>query len=168
MLMGSAGKGIRQVIMHIDMDVIGPAVEAQYDWNMRYIDDDSIKGDCTTTPKGAIQLATKEQLNVRRVEFLQATANPMDSQIVGIPGRAAILREVAKGLNMPVDDIIPSKEKLEQMQAAQERQQAMQQQQQQAAQQQGQQGTPPAPTHPGGAPKGGGDANTASSSISGQ
>ena len=177
MLMGSAGKGIRQVIMHIDMDVIGPVVEAQYDWNMRYVDDDSIKGDSQTCPKGAIQLATKEQENVRRMEFLQATSNPMDSQIVGIPGRAAILREVAKGLNMPTDDIIPSKEKLEQMQAQQE---AQQQAQAQAQAQQAQQGQPgqqpgngqqqpaPAPTFPGGAPKGGQASNTVSNQNTGR
>ena len=166
MLMGSAGKGIRQVIMHIDMDVIGPVVEAQYDWNMRYVDDDSIKGDSQTCPKGAIQLATKEQENVRRMEFLQATSNPMDSQIVGIPGRAAILREVAKGLNMPTDDIIPSKEKLEQMQAQQEAQQQAQQQAQ-AQQGQGNQQPAPAPTFPGGAPKGGQDANVVSNRNTG-
>jgi len=176
MLMGSAGKGIRQVIMHLDMDVIGKLVKAQYDWNMRYVDDDSIKGDCTTEPKGAIQLATKEQLDVRRVEFLQATANPMDSQIVGIPGRAAILREVAKGLSMPVDDIIPSKEKLEQMQKEQEAQQAQAQAQQA---QQGKPGGPPAtgqgqqqpaqgaPVNPGGAPMGGQDANTVTNQNTG-
>jgi hypothetical protein len=179
MLMGSAGKGIRQVIMHLDMDVIGKLVKAQYDWNMRYVDDDSIKGDCYTEPKGAIQLATKEQLDVRRVEFLQATANPMDSQIVGIPGRAAILREVAKGLNMPVDDIIPSKEKLEEMQKEAELQK-QQEQQAQMQQQQGKPGGPPpnasgdktpqgtAPTQPGGAPAGGQDSNIVSSSVSGQ
>jgi hypothetical protein len=174
MLMGSAGKGIRQVIMHLDMDVIGLAVEAQYDWNMRYVDDDSIKGDSQVAAKGAIQLATKEQLNVRRVEFLQATANPMDSQIVGIPGRAAILREVAKGLNMPVDDIIPSKEKLEAMQAEQEAQKKQEQAAQMQAQAQGgapgqgpQQGKP-TPTFPGGAPKGGDDANTVSNQNTGK
>lgn len=166
MLMGSAGKGIRQVIMHIDMDVIGPVVEAQYDWNMRYVDDDAVKGDSQTCPKGAIQLATKEQENVRRMEFLQATSNPMDSQIVGIPGRAAILREVAKGLNMPTDDIIPSKEKLEQMQAQQEAQQQAQQQAQ-AQQGQGNQQPAPAPTFPGGAPKGGQDANVVSNRNTG-
>ena len=166
MLMGSAGKGIRQVIMHIDMDVIGPVVEAQYDWNMRYVDDGSVKGDSQTCPKGAIQLATKEQENVRRMEFLQATSNPMDSQIVGIPGRAAILREVAKGLNMPTDDIIPSKEKLEQMQAQQEAQQQAQQQAQ-AQQGQGNQQPAPAPTFPGGAPKGGQDANVVSNRNTG-
>jgi hypothetical protein len=165
--MGSAGKGIRQVIMHLDMDVISQATKAQYDWNMRFVDDDSIKGDSQVLPRGAIQLATKEQLNVRRVEFLQATANPMDSQIVGIPGRASILREVAKGLNMPVDDIIPSKEKLEEMQREAEMQKAQQAQQQAQA---GQQPPKPgaAPEHPGGQPKGGQDANTVSNQNTGR
>ena len=53
----------------------------------------------------------KETVNMRRIEFLNATANEMDMQIVGKEGRAAILREVAKGLQMPVDDIVPSREK---------------------------------------------------------
>jgi hypothetical protein len=119
MLMGSAGKGIRQTIMHIDFDVIGPTVTAQYIWNMQYIDDESIKGDCEIVPRGAVTLANREQLNVRRVEFLQATANPIDAQIVGPKGRASILREVAKGLAMPVDDIVPSNEQLEVMDAVQ-------------------------------------------------
>lgn len=113
MLMGSAGKSIRQVVMHIDMDIVGPLVRAQYNWNMKYLEDNSIKGDAIIMPKGATNLATREQLNVRRVEFLQATANEQDAAIVGPMGRAAILREVAKGLSMPVDDIVPTKEQLE-------------------------------------------------------
>ena len=159
MLMGSAGKGIRQVIMHIDGNVTFPAVEAQYNWNMRYDDDDSIKGDVKITPMGAVTLANREQLNVRRVEFLQATANPIDAEIVGKPGRAAILREVAKGLSMPVDEIVPSKEKLE----VQEKLVAAVQAQQQAQTQQ----AAPAELFPGGQPKGGGDANTVSNSQTG-
>ena len=76
MLMGSAGKGIRQVVMHIDSDVIKPIVERQYVYNMRYDEDESIKGDLDIMPRGAINLANKEQMNVRRIEFLTATANP--------------------------------------------------------------------------------------------
>lgn len=113
MLMGSAGKGIRQVVMHIDFDVLGTVVTSQYNWNMQYVDREDIKGDCEIIPRGAVTLANRDQLNVRRVEFLQATANPIDAEIVGIPGRAAILREVAKGLAMPVDDIVPTDEQLE-------------------------------------------------------
>lgn len=112
MLMGSAGKGIRQVVMHIDSDVIMPIVERQFIYNMRYDEDESIKGDAEIIPRGAVNLAVKETVNLRRVEFLNATANEMDMQIMGPGGRAAILREIAKGLQMPVDEIIPSREKL--------------------------------------------------------
>jgi len=163
MLMGSAGKGIRQTIMHIDFDVIGPIVRAQYNWNMQYIDDPSIKGDCEVVPRGAVTLANREQLNVRRVEFLQATANPIDSQIVGPMGRAAILREVAKGLSMPVDDIVPTNESLEVRQALQQKQQEQQQAMQAQAPTEA-----PAEVGADGNPQGGGDmGNTVSNQITG-
>lgn len=112
MLMGSAGKGIRQVVMHIDSDVLKAIVHRQFVYNMRYDPDESIKGDAQIVAKGAVNLAVKETINVRRVEFLNATANEFDINIIGPEGRAALLREVAKGLQMPVDDIVPSREKL--------------------------------------------------------
>lgn len=115
MLMGAAGKGIGQVVGYIDHDVIKPVVRRQFIYNMRYDEDESIKGDVQIVARGAVNLALKEAVNSRRIEFLQATANPVDSQIIGIDGRAAILREVAKGLQMPVDDIVPPKEILERM-----------------------------------------------------
>jgi hypothetical protein len=112
MLMGSAGKGIRQVVMHIDNDITMPIVERQFIYNMRYDADESIKGDAQVIPRGAVNLAVKETVNMRRVEFLNATGNEVDMGIIGKDGRAAILREVAKGLQMPVDEIVPSREKL--------------------------------------------------------
>lgn len=151
MLMGSAGKGIRQVVMHIDHDVIHPIVRRQFVYNMRYDTDESIKGDVEIVPKGAVNLAVKETVNVRRVEFLNATANEIDMQIIGPEGRAAILREVAKGLQMPVDDIIPSREKLvynQQIDA------------QLMAAEAAQGGEAPVPTQPDGSPMGGMQANT--------
>lgn len=136
MLMGSAGKGIRQVVMHIDNDIIKRVLQRIFLYNMRYSDDESIKGDLAIVPKGAVNLAVKETVNVRRIEFLNATANEFDMGIVGTEGRAAILREVSKGLQMPVDDIIPSKEKeafkSRIVKAEQERQAAKQPQQGQA------------------------------------
>lgn len=162
MLMGSAGKGIRQSIMHIDFDVIGPLVTAQYNWNMQFIDDAAIKGDCEIIPRGAVTLANRDQLNVRRVEFLQATANPIDAQIVGPTGRAAILREVAKGLAMPVDDIVPTNEQIEVNQEMQRQQQMAQ-----VAAQQAPQEVVVRETGPGGAPMGGEGANTVSNQITG-
>ena len=158
MLMGAAGKGIRQVVMHIDHDVVKPIVQRQFVYNMRYDEDESIKGDVEILARGAINLAVKETVNVRRIEFLNATSNEIDMQILGIDGRAAILREVAKGLYMPVDEIIPSREKLAYSGKIQARAAEF------AAQQEAQAGTP---TQPDGAPKGGMDANVVSNRSAG-
>jgi hypothetical protein len=152
MLMGAAGKGIRQVVMHIDSDVIKPVVMRQFVYNMRYDEDESIKGDVEVVAKGAINLAVKETVNMRRIEFLNATANPVDLEIIGKEGRAAILREVAKGLQMAGDDVVPSRDKSGYQGRIQARAMAAAEQQPQAPQ-----GTP---TQPDGSPKGGQEANT--------
>lgn len=170
MLMGSAGKGIRQVVMSVDFDVIGPTVTDQYNWNMQYVDDATIKGDCEVVPRGAVTLANREQLNVRRVEFLQATANPIDAQIVGMKGRAAILREVSKGLAMPTDDIVPSNEDIEVLEETQRQNEMLMAQAGQVPETVGgpgqQQGKPEA-TGPGGSPTGGKGSNTVSNRQTG-
>jgi hypothetical protein len=153
MLMGSAGKGIRQVVMHIDSDVIKPVVEAQYIYNMRYDEDESIKGDVDIMPRGAVNLATKETMNTRRIEFLNATANPIDMEIMGKSGREVVLREIAKGLQMPEDEVVPSREKamLKGDAPAPQPQAGMTPPGQQPA---------PTPTDPSGAPMGGMEGNT--------
>jgi hypothetical protein len=158
MLMGAAGKGIRQVVGHIDADVVKPIVHRQFVYNMRYDEDESIKGDAQIIAKGAINLAVKETVNVRRIEFLNATANPIDAEILGRDGRAAILREIAKGLQMPVDDIVPSREKADYMTRITAAATAQAQQGQAQA---------PVPTQPDGSPKGGMMGNTVSSRVSG-
>jgi hypothetical protein len=160
--MGAAGKGIRQVVMHIDSDVVKPIVERQFVYNMRYDPDESIKGDVEVIAKGAINLAVKETVNVRRIEFLNATANQFDIEIIGKDGRAAILREVAKGLQMPVDEVVPSREKsaYDQQRAALAASAV--------AQMQSTQPGPPAPTDASGAPKGGMEGNTVSNRVSGR
>lgn len=171
MLMGSAGKGIRQVIMHVDSDVVGPIVTSQYNWNMRYVEDESIKGDAIIVARGAVNLANKEQLNVRRVEFLQATANEIDMEIIGREGRAAILREVSKGLSMPVNDIVPSNEQLEvkgKMATLSQQKQAQQPQANVQFQRDNQGRVQGANVFPGGTPMGGQDSNTVSNQQTGR
>ena len=160
MLMGAAGKGIRQVVGHIDGDVIKPIVQRQFVYNMRYDEDETIKGDAQVLARGAVNLAVKETVNVRRIEFLNATANQIDMEIVGKDGRAAILREIAKGLQMPVDDIIPSREKAGYAARLRSQAEAV------AAQQQPPQGG--APQLPDGSPKGGMEGNTVSNRVSGR
>ncbi len=107
MLMDAANKGLKGVVSNIDVKIMTPSLEAQFNHNMIYDPDESIKGDCKPLARGAISLMQLESLQLRRNEFLVATNNPVDNQIVGLEGRSEILREAAKGLDMDVDRIIP-------------------------------------------------------------
>jgi hypothetical protein len=135
MLMDNAAKGIKSAIASVDT-VVASIVNRLYVHNMIYDPDISAKGDFKVMAKGAMGLVAKEQLQMRRNEFLQATANPVDLQIVGPQGRAYLLREVAESLQMDTDKIVPTNEQLEfkqeQIQAMQMQQMAQQQAQQQA------------------------------------
>lgn len=84
-----------------------PLVERNYQWNMQFNPDETIKGDVKVEAKGASSLVAKEQVQVRRQEFLQSTANEFDFPLMGPEGRSALLREVAKGLDMPLNDVVP-------------------------------------------------------------
>jgi hypothetical protein len=125
MLMGNAGKAIKQVVSNIDIGIMTPLLERLYDHNMQYSDDDELKGDVQIIARGADSLIAKEQAAMARTQFLAATANPLDAQIIGVQGRAAVLREVAKGLDMDVDQVVPSVSQMkEKMMMAQLQQQA--------------------------------------------
>lgn len=119
MLITNAGKSIKQVISNIDVGVLTPMLEKLYYHNMRYSEDPDLKGDCAIVARGATSLVAKESAQVRRNEFLMTTNNPVDLQIVGVEGRAAVLRETAKGLDMDTDKVVPPLDVLRQkLQAA--------------------------------------------------
>lgn len=128
MLLNNAAKGLRRAISNIDARVIQPTITMAFVNEMLYNDDESIKGDCVVVPRGAAAILIKESAQARRTQFLGMTANPIDMEIIGIKGRAALLREVASAMELPVDDVVPSEEELEERQqaAAQQAQQEMQ------------------------------------------
>lgn len=107
MLMNNAGKSIKQVVANIDLGILTPLLERLYDHNMQYSDDPELKGDVQVIARGAASLIAKEGALQARTQFLQATANPIDMSIVGVQGRAAVLREVAKNLDMDTDKVVP-------------------------------------------------------------
>lgn len=145
MLMDNAAKGIKTAISALDTVVAG-MVDRLYVHNMMYDPDPTIKGDFKVTSRGALGLIVKEQLQQRRTEFLQSTANPVDLQIVGISGRAYLLREIAESLQMDTNRIVPTPEK---MQFDQQKQMQFQMATQQMA---GAQQQLAAPSAPGDAP----------------
>lgn len=113
MLMSNAGKAMKQVIANMDQYVMVPLLTRLYNHNMRYGEDESVKGDAKVVARGVNAMLVKESAQVRRNEFLATTANPIDMQIVGIEGRAALLREAAKSLDMNPDKIVPTQEELQ-------------------------------------------------------
>ena len=118
MLMGNAGKTIKQVIFNIDTHVLHKAVERLYFYNMMNADDPDLKGDVNIIAQGANSLVVKDSAQVRRNEFLQVALNsPVAQQIVGLEGIAALLHEQAKTLDMDADEIVPSPEALKWKQA---------------------------------------------------
>ena len=106
MKMDAANKGLKGVVSNIDM-FMSQMLEALFNYNMLFNPDPSIKGDAKVVARGAVSLMQLESLQLRRNEFLIATANPFDSQIVGLEGRAEILRETAKGLQLDINRVVP-------------------------------------------------------------
>jgi len=115
MLMNAANKGIKNVANNIDTDLLVPTVERVYYFLMLYDEDQTIKGDAQIRARGASGLMLKELLNQRRLEFLQIISNPIDAQLIGPDRRAVILREIGKGLEFPIDDIVPSDAEIDQV-----------------------------------------------------
>ena len=107
MLITAAGKVIKSVMANIDRFLIAESVTRVWEYLMLFDEDQSIKGDAQIIARGSSALLAKEALQIRRQEFLQLTNNPIDNVIVGIKGRAEILREVMKTLDIDVDAVIP-------------------------------------------------------------
>ena len=126
MLISNAGKSIKQVIANIDHDVLTPMLERQYQRNLRYSQDPDLRGDVQIIAKGAMSLVVKEAESVRKTEFLRLVLeSPVAQQIVGLPGTAELMRDLAGNLNGNIDRLVPSREDVEKQQ---QQQQMMQQQ----------------------------------------
>jgi hypothetical protein len=140
MLMNASSRQMKRVVSAID-DVIIGCVERCHAHIMLYGDDPDVKGDVQIEARGASQLLVREQQQLRLTEFLQMSANPIDMGIIGPEGRAELLRAAVQKMDIPVDRIVPDRDKvlekvrqqaMAEAQAIQAQQAQMQQQQAQA------------------------------------
>jgi hypothetical protein len=107
MLMGNAAKILQTVASNIDKDIIEPSITELYDLIMLTDQTGMLRGDENIAVLGVNVAMQRETQRQRQLEFLQITANPIDSQITGVRGRATVLREVSKGIGLPGEDIVP-------------------------------------------------------------
>ena len=116
MLMGNASKILQTVAANIDRDVLEPLLSGLFDMVMLTDTSGILNGDEKVRVLGVSVAVQKETQRARQLEFLAVTANPIDAQIVGPKGRAAILRNVASTIGMPGEQIVPSEDELTAMQ----------------------------------------------------
>jgi hypothetical protein len=123
---------VKQLLASLDQHVISRMVERQYQHTLMYKPELGLKGDLKIVARGALSLVAKESAQVRLNEFLMATGNPVDMQIIGLDGRAELLRQAVKRLDINTDKVVPSASVIkERAMMAQMQQMAMQQQPQQ-------------------------------------
>ena len=118
MLMGNASKILQTVAANIDRDVLDPLLGSVFDMVMLTDTTGLLTGEEKVRVLGVAVAVQKETQRARQLEFLQITANPIDAQIVGPKGRAAILRNVATTIGLPGEQIVPSDDDMDAQQAA--------------------------------------------------
>ncbi|MDE2101925.1 MAG: hemophilus-specific protein [Patescibacteria group bacterium] len=116
MLMSNSSKILQTVAANIDRDVVKGILQGLFDMILLTDTTGLLTGEENIRVRGVNVAMQKETQRARQLEFLQLTGNPVDLQIVGPKGRAAILREVASTLGMPGEQIVPSDDVLTAMQ----------------------------------------------------
>jgi len=116
MLMGNASKILQTVCANIDRDVMQPLLRNLLDLVLMTDTSGLLSGEEEVMPKGVEVAIQRETLRQRQLEFLQLTQNPIDLQIIGPKGRANVLRAVSTGIGLDGEQIVPSKEEIDQQQ----------------------------------------------------
>lgn len=129
MLIGNASKLIKSVTANVDR-LIESVIRKTHIHLITQMGQLNLAGDIGIVVRGSESILMKDNMALRRSEFLQMTNNPVDLQITGIEGRANVLKEQAKLLGMNPDEIAKDGEALRQEQMIMQMQMQMAQQQQ--------------------------------------
>lgn len=114
MLMNAAGKVLMQVVKNIDERIIKPVVKEHWMHIMLYDDDEYKIGDINIVARASEYMVMEEIQQIRMTEYLNSTNNDWDRAIIGDMGRAELQRHfVSRFLKIPVKDVIPTREKME-------------------------------------------------------
>jgi hypothetical protein len=128
MLLQQSTKILQTVCANIDRDVLSGIFEGLLDMVLLTDITGLLSGEEKVRVLGVQAAIQRESQRARQLEFLQITGNPIDMSIIGLPGRAEVLRQVAKTIGIQGEDIVPTEEQMRSKQEAQEKQEALQQQ----------------------------------------
>lgn len=119
MLIGNASKLIKSVTANVDR-LVESVIRKTHIHLITQMQQLDLAGDISVVVRGSESILMKDNMALRRAEFLQMTNNPVDLQITGIEGRANVLKEQAKLLGMNPDEIAKDGEALQQEQMMQQ------------------------------------------------
>jgi hypothetical protein len=124
MLMGNASKILQSVSANVDRDVVEESLLQLVDLVMMTDTTGLLTGEEKVSVQGVTVAIQRETIRQRQIEFAQATNNPTDMKIIGLKGRANILRAVSGTIGMSGEKIVPSEQAMEQMEQQEKQQQA--------------------------------------------
>lgn len=141
----AASRGMKMVIGTTDRLVTRRLVKKTVDYILLYDPDFDIKGDCEVVPAGVMGKVLRAQQDQQRVQFIQLIQRDPDfKQLLGPKGWMALLRPSIADIALNPDDVLPSEERVRELERIQEIRMLLEAQSG-VAQAQAQQGTPPAP-----------------------
>lgn len=124
MLMGNASKLLQTVSANVDRDVIEESLMQLVDLLLLTDKSGMLTGQEKVTVTGVAVAIQRETQRQRQIEFLTATNNPTDMKIMGISGRAAVLRSVSQTIGIRGEEVVPPDAKIEQMEKQEQQQHA--------------------------------------------
>lgn len=117
MMLTNASRGVKKVVANIDKGWVSTSVRDTHEWLLLFDRDPILyQGDVTLIATGSSSLVAKEQLQIRRNEFLGTALHPTVAQILGPEGLTEILRGILKGLEYLPGEVLPTKGQAAKMQ----------------------------------------------------
>jgi hypothetical protein len=104
MQMSAASLPIKSVVKNLEDFCIRPFITSLFDWLMQWSDREEIKGDMQVSVLGTSALMAKETRSQQLMQFLNITANPIDTQYVD---RKYLLTQIAKSLEIDTKKAVP-------------------------------------------------------------
>jgi hypothetical protein len=115
MLMGNASKILQTVSANIDGDVVEDSLLQLVDMILLTDTSGLLTGEEEVSVQGVNVAIQRETQRQRQIELLQHTMNPVDQKIMGIKGRANLLRSVSSNVGLDGEEIVPDEQDIDKM-----------------------------------------------------
>ena len=116
----AASRGMKMVVGTTDRLVTRDQVRKTATWILLYGDDPNIKGDCDVNPDGVMGKILRAQQEQQRLQVLNLiTKNQYLMQLCGPKGLVALLRPSLRDIEVNPDDVLPSEERMAELETLQ-------------------------------------------------